>query len=161
MSQAQRALLGELRDQWKFVRHGCRDQVPEYLGLLELGLTSFGQFDRHDSFVNGVTQAVHDARAVEVDAGRRFVLDRVEAGALRERFVPAREAVPAKRLKQWVSGSDPFEVVLLRCLSLGGDARVVRGNARELPGRVAFEDFQCCGCAPWPKRVIKFVDRLQ
>ena len=85
----------------------------------------------------------------------------MEAGALRKHFLPARQAVSAKRLEQRVTGGDPFEVVGFRGYSVGGDPRVVRGEARELPGRPAFEDFQCCGCAPGPKRVIKFVDRLQ
>ena len=53
-------------------------------------------------------QPVHHPGAVEVDARRLFMGERVKAGALAEGFHSTRASVAANRLKERMTGGDPL-----------------------------------------------------
>ena len=116
---------------------GRRAQVAEQVRPAQARLAAGGQLHREQPFVDHAAQAVHDARAVAVEARRRGVRQRVEAGAAAAGILPARQAMPAQRLEQRMAGGDPFQRLPLRGVAVGGEPRVARGQRRQLPVRVA------------------------
>ena len=90
------------------------------------GVVPLGDLDSEHPFVDDVPEAIDDAGAVEVDAGRRFVSEREEAGPFLEVLLRAMKCAPADRLEERVAGRDPFEVVRVGRLAVGGQPRILR-----------------------------------
>ena len=86
--------------------------------------------------MDDLPEAIHDARPVEVDARRALVLERVEGRALAEDVQRLRVGVPTDRLEERMAGRDPFQLLGLGRLAVGGAARIAVRESRELPVRV-------------------------
>ena len=88
--------------------------------------------------MNDVAESIDDACAVEVEAdGFRYV-QRIEAGAIGERWSRLGQCMPAERLEKRMARRDPFEVVLLGGLALRRETRITVGQGLKLPVGVTF-----------------------
>ena len=87
--------------------------------------------------MNHVAEAVHHAGAVEVQPRRHLVLKGIEASPLAERLGGLDIGMPADGLEEWMTGRDPFEVVLLSRVAVGGAAWIFCRQGWKLPVRLA------------------------
>jgi hypothetical protein len=111
--------------------------------------------------MNDVAKTVDDARAIEVDAGRRLVLQRVERGSLRQWITRERERMPAECFEERMPRRDPFELLGFGSITVGGTSGVTVCNCRQLPVRVLFVASQQWWRSGWIECVREVRHRLQ
>ena len=81
--------------------------------------------------MDDLPESIHDARPVEVDARRALVLQGVEASRPCSRTSSACVVgVPADRLEERMPGRDPFQLLRLGGVAVGGAARIAVGEER-------------------------------
>ena len=132
------ARLGCLRHGRKLRRALRRGQVAEGVLLAGFGPPAAVDLKSEQSLVDHVAEPVDHARPVEIEPDGRRDIQRVEAGAVDKRWLRLGERMAAKRLEQRMAGRDPFEVVLVRRLAVGGEARITVGQRLKLPVRLVF-----------------------
>ena len=92
--------------------------------------------------MNDVAQAVDDARAIEIDTRGLIVLQRIVASAFTEGFLRKVQSMATQRFKERMTRRHPFQAVLFRGLSVRRQARIARGQGRQLPIGLAFVSFE-------------------
>ena len=92
--------------------------------------------------MNDIAQTVDDARTVKIDARSLIVLQRIITSAFAERLLGKAQSVTAERLKEWMTGRDPFQAVLFGGLSVRRQPRITGRQRRQLPIGLAFVSFE-------------------
>src|SRR5690606_18128097 len=89
--------------------------------------------DREESLVDNVAEPIDNARAVEVEPRRSFVLERIEDSTLSEDVERLSVRVPPDGLEQRMPWRYPLDVVRFGFVSVGRAARVLVRKRRKLP----------------------------
>ena len=129
--------LGQSRD-WRAARPAGPPgaKLPSSAGLRSRGSPSSADLHREEPLVDDLPEPVHDPRAVEVDARRALVLERVEAARPCRRTSSACAWV-CRRIasKSGWPGVTHSRLARLGRLAVGRAARVAVRERRELPVR--------------------------
>jgi hypothetical protein len=91
--------LGQHRGTRQFGRCIRRGEVANQRGLAQFRLAIRSAFHCEEPLVNHLAEAVHHARPVEIDAGRSFVLERMEGRAFPQNVQSLRVRVSPDRLE--------------------------------------------------------------
>jgi hypothetical protein len=92
--------------------------------------------DDEHPFVDDLPKPIDDAGSVQIDPRRHFVSEREEAGPLLEVLLRGMKGVPSDRLEERMAGRDPFQVMGVGRLAVGGESRILRQKGRQPPVRV-------------------------
>ena len=87
------------RDGGEVSGNRTRREVSEHVGLAQRRLAIAIQLHCEEAFLNDPPESIHGLSPVEVQPGRRTVLQRMETGAARERLARRSEGMPTQRLE--------------------------------------------------------------
>ncbi len=105
--------------------------------------------------MHDLREAIHYPGAVEINAGRLFVLQRVEARAIGKNGLGKLQSITAQDFEQRVPRRNPFQAVLFGHSAVGGEASVPIGQLGQPPIGLLLKAPQAAGRGASVKGVLQ------